>query len=198
MKQIIFVEDISGVGKTIMTTQLYNDLHTMRYDVSYFLEGAIDNPLDPFGGTYPPKITISEFKESYYKYWHQFSEKKLENKIMITDGALLHHPINDLIREYNASDDDIANFLHKLLTLIHKTNSIIFYLSTSNMRERLSQARISRNQSETTDERVAFWENRKRIDINVLKSLPVESHMLCIDNGWDSIYKEIICILGGS
>ena len=195
MNKVIFIEGVSGVGKTTMTTQIYKELQNKKYDVSYFLEGTVDNPFDPFGGTYPPKITISEFKESYYQYWYQFSESNFDNKIMITDGTLLHHPINDLIREFNATDDEIANFLCKLSSLIHKVNPIIFYLSSSNVRERLFQARKSRNQSETSDAKIAFWENRKRIDLKVLKSLPVESHVLCVDNGWDSICKKIIKLL---
>ena len=196
MKQIIFFEGVSGVGKTTMTTHLYNKLHNMRYDVSYFLEGAVDNPLDPFGGTYPPKISINKFKESYYQYWRKFSDSNFDNKIMITDGTLLHHPINDLIREYKATDDEIVNFIYKLISLIHNANPIIFYLSASNVKERLFQARKSRNQIETTDDRVAFWENRKRVDLKVLKSLLVESHILSIDNGWDSTCKKIIDIIG--
>jgi len=110
---------------------------------------------------------------------------------MIVDGTLFHHQINDLIREYGASDEVIANYLTNLLSVIRRLDPVIFYLSSSNVGQRLVQARKSRKQSTPTSERIKFWENRKRVDLFVLEKLPIKSHILDVDNGWDLIPKTI-------
>ena len=192
MNSIIFIEGVSGVGKTSTTAQLSVKLRDMGYKVSCYLEGANDNPLDPFGGTYPPVMPISEFAETYLRCWQNFSEAKFENDFMIVDGTLLHHQINDLLREYNAPDEIIANQLSNLINVIRQLNPIIFYLSASDVGQRLAQAQKSRKQSVPTDEQIARWENRKIVDLYVLDRLPVESHILCVDNGWSAILKTMI------
>ena len=171
MNKIIFVEGVSGVGKTTTTTQLSVKLRDMGYKLSSYLEGADDNPLDPFGGTYPPVMPISEFTETYLRCWRNFCEARLENDFVILDGTLLHHQINDLLREYNASDEIIAKHLSNLLNVIRHLNPIIFYLSASDVGQRLAQARKSRKQSVPTDEQITFWTNRKRVDLYVLDKL---------------------------
>ena len=197
MNNIVFIEGISGVGKTTTTTQLANKLRDMGYKISCYLEGANDNPLDPFGGKYPPVMPISEFAEAYLQCWQNFMKATFENDFMIVDGTLLHHQINDLLREYSASDEIIANQLSNLMQVIKQLNPVIFYLSASDVKQRLAQARKSRKQSAPTEERIEFWENRKRVDLYVLDRLPIDSHILCVDNGWSAVLETMVeCIRG--
>ena len=58
--------------------------------------------------------------------------------------------------------------------------------------KRVTQARISRKQSIPTEERIAYWENRKRVDLYVLERILVESHIQNVDNGWGIILETII------
>jgi len=191
MNKIIFIEGISGVGKTTTTTHLSKKLQNEGYKVACYLEGDDNNPLDPFGGTYPPKIPIIDYFETYKQYWQIFMENEFDSDFMIIDGGLLHHQINDLIREYSASDIVIADYLSNLLTIIQPLNPILFYFSSDNVGKRLIQARISRKQSAPTIDKIKFWENRKRVDLFVLERLPIKTHMINTGNGWDSIPKTI-------
>jgi len=192
MNNIVFIEGVSGVGKTTVTTLLYEELQSRGYKASCYLEGANNNPLDPFYGTYPPAIPIIEFFEIYLQHWQNFMETKFRNDFMIVDGTLLHHQINDLIREYSASDEVIANYISNLLNTILQLNPIIFYLSSDNVGHRLVHARRSRSQSAPTEERIRFWENRKRVDLYVLEKLPIDSHILDVSNGWGSILRTMV------
>ena len=191
MNKIIFIEGISGVGKTTTTTHLSKKLQNEGYKVACYLEGDSNNPLDPFDGAYPRKMPIVDYFETYKQYWRIFMENEIDSDFMIVDGTLLHHQINDLIREYSASDIVIADYLSNLLTIIQPLNPILFYFSSDNVGKRLIQARISRKQSTPTIDKIKFWENRVRVDLFVLEKLPIKTYMINIVNGWDSIPKTI-------
>jgi hypothetical protein len=178
MNKIIFIEGVSGVGKSTTTTLLYDKLRSMGYEASRYLEGDADNPLDPYNGTYPPKLPFAEFSETYSQCWRDFAKKQFRKDFMLVDGTLLHHQINDLIREYAMPNEAIADYLSSLLNIIQHLNPVIFYLSSDDVGKRLAQARESRKQSVPTGEQIAFWENRKRVDLCVLDKLPVELHIL--------------------
>ena len=193
---IYFIEGISGVGKTTTTTLLQEKLHNSGHDAYCYLEGAPDNPLDPFGGTYPPAMPLSSFSETYLKCWRNFAGEHIKQDfLLILDGTLFHHQINDMLREYNAPDDVIINHLSALLHVIQQFNPVVFYLSTDDVGQRLHQARASRNQSVPTEEGIAFWENRKRVDLHALAALPVKSHIFAVDNGWDMPLETMVSIL---
>jgi hypothetical protein len=113
----------------------------------------------------------------------------------ILDGTLFHHLINDLIREYDSNEEDIAKHILDLLEILQQFNLVVIYLLCSDIKKSLTEARLSRNQSNPTDERIAFWEDRKRVDLYVLEKLTVESHVLNIDNGWDGIVEKIMSYL---
>ena len=186
MHYIVFIEGVSGAGKTTTATYLYNRLLKMDYNVKCYLEGDSDNPLDPFEGKFPPPMTSLMFSDTYLKCWENFSKNNRQNGLIyILDGTLFHHQINDLIREYKASDDYIINHLSNILHYIQNFNPIVFYLSSNDVGMRLRLARERRKQSISTDEKIDFWENRKRIDLYALKSLSIESHTLNVDDGWN-------------
>ena len=214
MPNIIFVEGVSGVGKTTTSTLLHEKLQNMGHQAICYLEGAKDNPLDPFNGEYPPEgiplrsrcgkaaghpastrnvregMPLQSFSNTYMECWQNFVEEYSSNTgTFILDGTLFHHQINDLIREYNAPDDIVLSHLSGLLCVIQQFKPIIFYLSASDVARRLRQARESRKQPPATAERIAFWENRKRVDLYVLERLSVDAHIFNVDNGWDAIVE---------
>lgn len=191
MNRIIFIEGVSGVGKTTTTTLLHEKLRNMGYDIVCHLEGASDNPLDPFNGKYPPMMPIAEFTETYLNCWRGFKKIQHEN-LYIMDGTLLHHQINDLIRIYNASDEAVVVHLTVLLQVIQHLNPIIFYLASNDVSQRLAHARESREQSIPNEDQILYWKNRKGIDLYVLDKLPVESHILFVDGGWDACLDMMI------
>lgn len=185
MNRIIFIEGVSGVGKTTTATLLHEKLRNMGYDVVCHLEGASDNPLDPFNGKYPPMMPLAEFTETYLNCWRKFTKIQHE-KFFIFDGTLLHHQINGLIRNYNASNEAVEVHLTVLFHVIQHLNPIIFYLSSHDVTQRLEHARESRGQSIPDKEQILYWKNRKDVDLYVLDKLPFESHILFVDGGWDT------------
>ena len=192
MTNIVFIEGVSGVGKTTTAVLLNDKLRDMGHNVRCYLEGAGDNPLDPFNGAYPPTMPLRSFSEAYSQLWQNFVKNQYEKYcILILDGTLFHHQINDLIREYNASDEVIINHLTDLLYVIRQLKSVVFYLSSNDVGERLRQARASRKQSVPTEDKITFWENRRRVDLLALNRLSVESHILSIDDGWDTIVEAM-------
>lgn len=187
---LVFIEGVSGVGKTTTATLLHDKLRAIGYDVNCYLEGASYNPLDPFDGGFPPTMPLSMFSETYLQRWQDFAKNKTDS-ILILDGAFFHHQINDLLHFYNASDEVVTNHLSKLAYVIQPFRPVIFYLSSEDVGQRLRQARESRMQSTATDEKIAFWENRKRVDLHVLNRLSIEVHILNVDNSWDTVVETM-------
>ena len=94
MNKIVFIEGVSGVGKTTTTALLSETLQDMSYKVNCYIEGDNNNPLDPFGGMYPPKISIAEFIETHIQWWQAFMETKVEHDFIVFDGTFLQRLIN--------------------------------------------------------------------------------------------------------
>ena len=187
---LAFIEGVSGVGKTTTATALHDNLCAKGYEVKCYLEGASYNPLDPFNGGFPPTMSLSSFSQIYMQRWKDFSKNKTDN-VIILDGTFFHHQINDLLHFYNASDDVVTNHLSKLACVIQPFRPVIFYLSSEDVGQRLRKARESRKQSIATDEKIAFWENRKRVDLHVLDRLSIEAYILNVDDGWDTVVETM-------
>ena len=191
--KLVFIEGVSGVGKTTASALICNKFCDLGVTSTCHLEGDCDNPLDPFKGTYPPSISFTAFAETYMSCWRQFAKTKIEQEqILILDGTFLHHQINDLIRNYSASDETIVAYLTGLLQIIQPMNPSIFYLVSRDVGQRLQIARESRGQPIPTDEKIAFWENRKRVDLLVLERLPIHTHVLQVDDGWDMVLQTMV------
>lgn len=119
--------------------------------------------------------------------------EEVKNDYAIFDASFLSHMTNDLVRNYNASEGEILNHLKELLQTARQLNPIVFYLSSKDVGNRLVIAGQSRGQSPPSDEQIAFWNERKQKDINVLSKLSVESHIKNIsENNWDSVIDEIV------
>lgn len=192
MNSVVFIEGVSGVGKSTTAALLCDKLRNMGYNVDIHTEGRRDNPLDPFNGTYPPAIPLTAFLKTYLQCWQEFAQTPLEKDyILVLDGTLLHHQINDLMRGYRASCEVIADHISNLLLVIKQKNPIVFYLAHSDIGQRLIQAHKSRNQPSPTEEQIAFWEKRKRVDLFVLDRLSDRSHILNIDSGWDVALEKM-------
>jgi len=116
MNRLIFIEGVSGVGKTTTASLLHNKLWDMGITFDCYLEGDCENPLDPFGGTYPPEMSLSLYGKTYSDCWRHFMKNQIQQETkLIVDGTLLHHQINDLLRYYNASNEAIVNHFSSLI-----------------------------------------------------------------------------------
>lgn len=253
MKNIIFIEGVSGVGKSTTVHRLNEKLCSLGYTVRYHIEGDSDSPLDLcwiayltiaeyenlllsypmfapefskniiFQGDYillryqvgrtriysqeinnelhhrelcynPTNVEpLSKFTEVFFNLWKRFGESDNNFDFEIFDASLVSHMTNDLIRNYNASEDEIARHLNALLRNIEHFNPIIFYLSTDNVLERLIKARKSHGQIPLTDKQIKFWEKRKNIDLSVLPRLSIKPHIIDISKeNWDFAINDIV------
>ena len=188
--KLVFIEGVSGVGKTTTASLLRDELANTGVPCVCYAEGDSDNPLAAFAGTYPPPIPLDEFSETYVNCWRRFAEEQPE-RTYIFDGTLLHHQVNDMLRMFSASDETIAHHLTVLLKIIQPLNPIVFYLASHDVAQRLQLARESREQTAPTSEKITFWENRKRVDLFVLSRVPVDSFILNVDDGWDAALQRI-------
>jgi len=252
--QIIFVEGVSGVGKSTTTQKLHDKLRDSGFSVNSYCEFDFPNPIDFYCTAYfkqdeydnmliehdtfaeaikhntviaedvrlvryfnnktPlfPKpllevlcknefcwmptnlIPLVEYTRVYRAVWNQFA-KNVNNQLdfMIFDGSLIHHPINDMMRNYNATSKQIASHLNMLLDAINVLNPKIIYLSTDNVAKRLRKSHISREQNPPSDEQVQFWEARKKMDLSVLQKLflPCNFYDVTQEN-WDEHINTIV------
>ena len=139
-------------------------------------------------------VPLSKFVEVFVNLWEQFAESRMtKSDYIIFDASLVSHMTNDLMRNYNASKNEIVHHLEKLLQTIHHLNPIIFYLSSENVGERLIKARQSRGQTYPDDEKIKFWEKRKQLDLAIIPKLTVRSQSIDIKHDdWDSVISEIV------
>ena len=222
MENIIFIEGVSGAGKSTTVYELSERLHNLGYAVRYHVEGDPYSPLDLCWAAYltVPEyegiltsypmfadelskniifesdyillryqigriglyskelnnelhkrefcynsidcVSLEEFTKVFSDIWQRFATND-EDKCdyMILDASLVSHMTNDLVRNYNASENEIVKHLEILLQIISRLNPIIFYLSSADVCERLIKARKSRGQTPPTNEQIRFWERRK-------------------------------------
>jgi hypothetical protein len=251
--RLVFVEGVSGVGKSTLAKKLCECLIKMGHMAKAYLEFDFDNPIDFYCTAYfmredyehlldeyaqqneaikantiiadnvrlvryynretplftepllselserefcfKPKsaIPLAEFTRVYKKVWENFAHKSGQYDYLIFDGSLLHHPINDIMRNYNATPKQINNHVYALTQAITAHRPLVVYLSSDNVAERLAKACISRNQPPRTPEQMTFWEKRKRNDLTVLPRLGIPFEMFDISReNWDALYDEII------
>lgn len=252
-KNIIFIEGVSGVGKSTMVRTLGETLQKAGYSVKCYYEGDIDNPLDLcwvayfgldefkdmlkkfpvfentirenviFKGSYVlvrykneydflfPKeitewmqrhefcykpqnpVTIKQFTAVFEDRWEEFADQGVYPDYCLFDGALISHMASDLLRNYDASFEQIKNHIKRLQDKISMLNPLVFYLSADNVEQRLVEARKSRGQTQPNKEQILFWEKRKYVDLKVIEDLEIKSYIMDIsEKQWDMVQEEIV------
>ena len=142
---------------------------------------------------------LAQYTQVFSELWQRFATADhAAQDFVVMDGSLMHHQINDLMCNYDASEDDMVWHLAELIQTVRSLNPIVFYLSSQNADNQLVKAWKSRGKAEPTAEMIAFWLNRKETDLRVLNRLVVESHHLDITNNeWDAVLDVILQRLTG-
>ena len=254
MPELVFVEGVSGVGKSTMVKLLTQDLRAQGYAVRGYVEFDYTNPIDFYCTAYFPieqyeklcedhpssadsirtntvyagearlvryydedtplfeepllsKLTRREFcyKPEYlipleqytsayrevYRRWA--SELDETYDFILFDGSLLHHPINDMMRNYGIDGEGAISHIRALLDSLGSIKRHIFYLKTDNLRNQLARAHLDRGQGTPTEEQYAFWEKRYQNDSIVLQNIQEEYEICDISAGnWESVRKQIL------
>ena len=94
MINLIFIEGISGVGKSTATPILCEKLRDNGYRANYYLEGDINSPADSFWNAY---LTKFEYEKIQFEY-PDFIDGLLKNCIDDDDYVLVRY--QDKERQY--------------------------------------------------------------------------------------------------
>ncbi|MDR1060211.1 MAG: GrpB family protein, partial [Clostridiales bacterium] len=253
--RLIFVEGVSGVGKTTMTGKLRDKLRNMGFAADCYFEGDFANPIDFYCTAYfkqdeyadllakhgecskdienraiaagdirlvryrnretplfpepllnvfrehefvfcPSNIVpVSEYARVYKSVWEQFAHKADRHShldYLIFDGSMLHHPVNDMMRNYNASCDQVVSHINALVETVERFRPQLLYLSSDSVAERLRKAQTSRKKAPPSSAQIQFWEKRERMDIAAMQRLSIQYGVFNISlENWDSAIDEM-------
>jgi hypothetical protein len=253
MTNLIFIEGVSGAGKSTAAKALAKKLCETGFSAVYYTEGDTGNPIDFYfvaffsvdeyeslltdyaefaaaikshtivvddvrlvhyhDGKTPlfPEPLLGELKDREFCWkptkpipfaeysrimetvWRTFAQSTDDlPDYIIFDGSLINHPINDMLRNYNTPLHEISAHIAKLLNAVEMLNPMVFYYNPESVRNSLVNARTSRHERAATEEDIAFWENRNRVDLAVLAKLQIAPHILNIPlGGWDDAFDEM-------
>lgn len=254
--QLVFIEGVSGVGKTTLALKLHEKLNDMGCKTESYLEGNFMNPIDFYCTAYLKQneyaalirdysefshdikdntinagdirliryyngetplftepllgvlrkyefcykpinlVPFPEYTRVYKSVWEQFAKRSsVQYDYMIFDGSLFHHPINDMMRNYEASCNQITCHINTLAEAVNPLRSRVIYLSSNDVAERLKKAHISRKQTAPSTEQVQFWQKRKQMDMIVIQHLSIPYNIYDISQeNWN---EQIGTILNG-
>lgn len=254
MTELIFIEGVSGVGKSTMVRMLSEELEARGYNVKRYVEFDYANPIDFYCTAYlfldeyemllqkyiavtdvikantinageimlvryynentplfeepllseliqkefcykPSRlVTLDEYTCTYKNVWKNYASDIDETyDFIIFDGSLLHHPINDMMRNYHIDGEQAIAHVGGLLDSLGERKRWIFYLKTEDIGRQLKKAHITRKQSIPTNRQIEFWENRYVNDMLVLSNIKENYHIFNVsNNNWDSVRTQIV------
>ena len=253
MTELIFLEGVSGIGKSTMARMLADELTAAGYRVRAYLEFDFTNPIDfyctaylsageyrnlcerfpderdalrkyavPAGEVrlvryfdedtplfapvllaelrkkefcYHPAhlVSMDEYTEAYRHVWTDFAESIDDTfDFLLFDGSLLHHPINDMMRNYHITGEQAVPHVRTLLESLGGRKRRIFYLETADIAAQLARAHADRGQNPPSAEDIAFWETRHKNDRIVLEHIAEDIRIYDVSAGnWDSVREQI-------
>lgn len=253
MTELIFLEGVSGIGKTTMARMLMEELTAAGCRVRAYLEFDYTNPIDFYCTAYlsadehrhlceayPDErddllrntvpagevrlvryfdddtplftpallaelrkkefcwhpahlVSMEEYTEAYRHVWTDFAESIDDTfDFLLFDGSLLHHPINDMMRNYHVTGEQAALHVRTLLESLGGRKRHIFYLETAGIGAQLTRAHADRGQNPPSAENIAFWETRHKNDRIVLDNIDDDSRIYDVSGGnWDGVREQI-------
>ncbi len=114
MKNIIFIEGVSGVGKSSTVKALSEALRDLGYSVKHHIEGDPDSPLDLCWAAYLTPLEYKELVISYPEFANEFSQ----NIIFQGDYILLRYQVG----RTKLYSQELHDELHKLEFCYNPTN----------------------------------------------------------------------------
>lgn len=253
MTKLIFLEGISGVGKSTMTKKLCDDLQAIGKTAKAYVEFDYTNPIDFYcvaycnadeyetlcakypqcektirantvdaGNArlihyfdedtplfeepllsafmerefcYNPRnpVSFEVYSQAYIFVWENFVNSLGDDMdFFIFDGSLLHHPINDMIRNYGATRDQAFIHIQKLLRILSETEYTIYYLRTADIAAQLRTSYYNRSLQPPNRFEITFWEKRYEYDCFVLNHINANYQVLDVKNQWDNAEKKIL------
>ena len=255
MAKLVFVEGVSGVGKSTMVRMLAEELRAQGRRTEAYAEFDFRNPIDFYCTAYLPKeeferlcdkygaetlakhtifagdarlvryydedtplfdepllselaerefcyeprfpVSLEAYSEAYRHVWQDFS-RRLDDEweFILFDGSLLHHPLNDMMRNYGADADQMFSHVKGLLDALEGTQRQIFYMETKDLSGQLTRAWAKRGQGAPDRREIAFWQKRYENDQAMLAQIGEEYCTLDVsDGGWETARERILAEL---
>ncbi|MBD0384037.1 hypothetical protein [Paenibacillus sedimenti] len=146
-----------------------------------------------------PIATLSEFTYSIQRQWARFAElASTSEKIYVLEAVFFQHQIHDLLRHYQAADRQIEQHIHGIADQIAAMNPVLIYLTQSSVRKQ--QVWISSIRSKphfATEQNIRFMENRKRIELRLLDTLPFPTYTIeNVNLDWGEVFSKMVGAIG--
>lgn len=108
------------------------------------------------------------------------------------------HQIHDLLDHYQAVNRQIEQHIHGIADQIAAMNPVLIYLTQQSVREQ--QVWISAIRSKphfATKQNIRFMENRKRIELRLLDTLPFPTHTIeNVNLDWEDVFSKMVGAIG--
>ena len=167
---------------------------------------------------YDNRVSFQTFADLHMKKWISFGEQaKTVDEITVFECAYLQNHINELLLFHCMAEKDINDYLMKLITTVKDLNPILIYLSQPDVYEtinRVSDSRVDEkgekvwrdrvisyiensaygkaHSLEGFDGMVTYFKDRKKIELNIINNLPVETYIINnAEYNWDEVWEEI-------
>jgi len=191
------LDEFSEFADCIAANTIFGDGYTLvRYqdEAGLYFPRRLYKALKAREVCYMPQSAVpyNVFLDIFLDRWGAFFGKaRPEFDFIIFDGVM-HRQINDMLRNYTATDDEVMRHVTSLFGLAENHEATMFYLEACDVRKRLYDARMCRGQTVPTEEMFAFWENRKRVDLLALDGLSIRQHKIDITGESWKEYNETI------
>jgi hypothetical protein len=145
-----------------------------------------------------PIATLSEFTCSIQRQWARFAElASTSEKIYVLEAVFFQHQIHDLLRHYQAADCQIEQHIHGIADQIAAMHPVLIYLTQPSVREQ--QVWISSIRSKphfATEQNIRFMENRKRIELRLLETLPFPTYTIeNVNLDWEEVFSKMVGVI---
>jgi len=131
---------------------------------------------------------------AYRAVWQNFiADLDPDVDVYLFDGSLLHHPINDMMRNYHVTAAEAGEHVAVLLDTLQGVDWSVQYLYTDDIAAQLTLAHRNRGQRPPTEEDIAFWVQRRKNDQAVLEHTVKQYRVYCVSAiGWDHAREQIL------
>jgi hypothetical protein len=172
---------------------------------------------------YDNRVGFDIFSNLHLRKWKRFGEQaqKIE-ELTVFECAFLQNHINELLLFHCMAEDEIEKYLLNLIATVKELEPILIYLNQPSVHEtisRVSAVRVNEEGEKVWMERViayienspfgkahslsgfegmvSYFEYRKKLELNIISKLPIETYILDNSNyDWTKTWEDIKEILG--
>lgn len=155
----------------------------------------LSEELYPFELCYHPQrpLPLEVYTEIYRAVWQSFAESLYKKyDYLIFDGSLIHHPVNDMIRNYGADKEYALSHVVTLLAALGDTPRAVFYVKTDDLAFQLALAHSDRGQPPPSEYELTFWKTRQDYDRYILAGLSEKIEYFSPSDGWEKMHDRAL------